>query len=138
MPRAADVRAQVAATRSVWKRHRSGAGKIRQAAIAAPCAEAIGRPVAGRRKVEFVVTVVRIGTQESLEARMLPETVAAACKACGRQDQAVDVALDAEPDLKHAGAGLEPDADTDAANGLAGALGVRPEFGGERAHRVPL
>ncbi len=112
--------------------------QVRKAAIAAPGAKAIGRPVAGRREVEFVVALVRIGTQEHFEARMLPETVTAACNACGRQHQAVDVAFYAVPDLEYVGAGFAFDSDADPADGLAGALGMWPEFGGERAHRMPL
>src|SRR5688572_16461843 len=132
-----DVRAQVAAILPGAKPDER-CRQVRKAAVAPPRAEAIDRPVAGRRKVEFVIALTRIGTQECLETRMLPETVAAACKVRRRQRQPGDVAFDAIPDLKDARAGPGSDLDADPADGFAGALGMWPELGRGHAHRTPL
>ena len=61
-----------------------GRRQFGRGAVAAAAGEAVGRPVAGRREIELVIAVAPIGPQEYLEAGMLPETVAAACK-FGRQ-----------------------------------------------------
>ena len=118
-----DLRAQVEAIRHAAALDR-GAGHLGRGAVAAAAGEAVGRPVAGRRKVEFVIAVAPIGTQEYLEAGMLPETVAAACKVRppGSASRPMSPSM-RKRTWSSPGPGSPPDVDAfDAADRVAGAL----------------
>ena len=103
-------------------------------------AEAVGRPVAGRREVEFVVAVARhrdcrnASKQLCCQRPSVRRAKPAAAAAGGRHPLRCGTRTDEhgrEP-------AVELDVDADSADGLAGALGMRSEFGGQHAHRMPL